>query len=118
MRTILCMLVSTPWLLLAPSPAQAQDNENPPPVTYENPAPPDNAPASAPAATVPAATPPSNDTPGVEETAASCRARWKEYRDSLACFAPYRHSEHVIDIEAYKHCKVVNEPTDCPQEYQ
>jgi len=43
----------------------------------------------------------------------SCAARIKAYQDSLACFAPYRHSATVIDVEAYKHCKVAAEPTDC-----
>lgn len=43
----------------------------------------------------------------------SCAARIKAYHDSLACFAPYRHNANVVDVEAYKHCKVVAEPTDC-----
>jgi hypothetical protein len=115
MRTTLCILLSASWLLGAPIPALAQEDGNPPPVNRESPAQPDNGAASAPAAL---AAPPANHTPGVEETAASCRARWKEYRDSLACFAPYRHSQHVLDVEAYKHCKVVKEPTDCPPEYK
>lgn len=42
----------------------------------------------------------------------SCAAKMKAYQESLACFAPYRHSANVIDVEAYKHCKVVAEP-DC-----
>jgi len=43
----------------------------------------------------------------------SCAARMKAYHDSLACFAPYRHSANVTDPEAYNHCKSVPEPTDC-----
>ena len=43
----------------------------------------------------------------------SCAARMKAYQDSLACFAPYRHSANVTDPEAYNHCKSVPEPTDC-----
>ncbi len=114
MRTSLFMLVSLPWLLAVPLTALAQggygDNAPPPAAVPNNtPGPGNRGPASAPAATLP-----TDHTPGVEEQQASCRARRKAYQDSLACFAPYRHSAHVLDIEAYKHCKVVKEPTDCP----
>lgn len=104
MRTSVCMLLASGCLLLASGPSQAQPAGYPPPAGM---------PASAPAATLPA-----NHTPSTDELAASCRARWNAYRESLECFAPYRRSEHVIDIEAYKHCQVVKEPTDCPPQYK
>jgi hypothetical protein len=115
MRTSLFMLASLPWLLIAPGLALAQGNgygENAPPTA----APPQGkpGPGNGGAASAPPATLPADHTPGVEETEASCRARRKAYEDSLACFAPYRYGRHVIDIEAFKHCKVVKEPTDCP----
>lgn len=51
----------------------------------------------------------------VEQAQALCRAQWKAYLNSLACFAPFRHSAHVLDIEAFKHCRVVKEP-DCARQ--
>lgn len=110
MRTSLCMLLSSACLLLASGLSQAQPAGYPPPPAQGQQAPM--------AASAPITPPPANHTPTVDETEASCRARWKAYRASLECFAPYRRSEHVIDIEAYKHCKVVKEPTDCPPQYQ
>lgn len=60
----------------------------------------------------PAAKPPAR-LPGDTGGDNSCAARLQAYHDSLACFAPYRHSSNVIDVEAYKHCKEAAEPTDC-----
>ncbi len=113
MRTSLSLLAS---LLLATGPVLAQYGpDNTPgngaygaPTQQNNngyPASANNNAASAPAA--PSAA------PGENLTSAVCHARMQEYLASLACFEPYRHGPHVIDIEAFKHCKVVKEPTDC-----
>ncbi len=48
----------------------------------------------------------------VMERKADCRARNQRYLDSLACFAPYRHGT-ILDPEAFNHCQVVKQPTDC-----
>ncbi len=127
MRTSFSLLATLSCLLLAPATlaqygpdntANPQDN-----TPYGTPAnPPGNGndgtpsqdnneyPASAPTAASP------DQTPGEQPEPGSCAARMKEYLDSLACFEPYRHGPHVIDIEAYKHCKVVKEPADCRTE--
>ena len=110
MRTTLFMLLSACALVLAPLAASAADEENAAPVNNHAASAPASAAASAPPETAREPLPPDATQ---EQRQADCRARLKEYQDSLACFAPYRHSAHVIDVEAYKHCKVVAEPTDC-----
>ncbi len=55
---------------------------------------------------------PASGQPGVEERKADCRARYQQYRDSVACFAPYWRGTH-LDSEAYNHCTEVKQPTDC-----
>jgi hypothetical protein len=118
MRTSLSILASVllaPYLALAQygpdnTPANTQGNG-----AYRAPATPQNnngypASGNLNAASAPAAP---GAAPGENLTPAACHARMQEYLASLACFEPYRHGPHVIDIEAFKHCKVVKEPTDC-----
>ncbi|MEO8158285.1 MAG: DUF4124 domain-containing protein [Betaproteobacteria bacterium] len=40
-----------------------------------------------------------------------CEAQWKRYRESEACFAPYRSNAGTLNSEAFQHCVVVKEPT-------
>lgn len=108
MRISLCILAS---LLLAPGIALAQNDNTSGNGGYGagQPAAPQSTTASAPAAL------PSGQIPADEEKKAICRARRKAYLKSLKCFEPYRHGR-FLDVEAYKHCKVLKEPTDCPPE--
>lgn len=46
-------------------------------------------------------------------TDAKCREAWMKYRESLACFAPYRVVGGGVKLEAFKHCKSVNQPELC-----
>lgn len=109
MRNALTVACSVVWLLATPTPAMAQDgNGGAPQAPAKSGVPP----------TAQQAPPLSTAAPqSVEQSEARCRAAWKAYLNSLACFAPYRHSAHVLDIEAFKHCKVVKEP-DCPRPSQ
>lgn len=112
MRKALTAACSIVWLLAMPVPAMAQDSNSGTPQAPPTPSPtPTPSPMPTPAAPpTPSAAAPEN----YEQSDAICRAQWKAYLKSLACFAPYRHSAHVIDVEAFKHCKVVKEP-DCPR---
>ncbi len=40
-----------------------------------------------------------------------CEADWKKYRESEACFAPYKSKAGSISPEAFQHCVEVKEPT-------
>src|SRR5258706_10666440 len=40
-----------------------------------------------------------------------CEADWKTYRESEACFAPYKSKTGSISREAFQHCVEVKEPT-------
>ncbi len=42
-----------------------------------------------------------------------CREAWKKYRESMACFAPYRVVGGGVKEEAFAHCKSVNQPDLC-----
>ncbi|HKB59821.1 MAG TPA: hypothetical protein VKC56_07210 [Gallionellaceae bacterium] len=112
MRNTLSVACSIAWLLAMPGLAAAQyDNGG---TSQAAPAPQSPATPQAPPAPSAPPTPSAEEPLNVEESDANCRAAWKEYLASLACFAPYRHSAHVLDIEAFKHCKVVKEP-NCPR---
>lgn len=43
----------------------------------------------------------------------SCEERWRRYRESVACFAPYRLVNGGVKAEAYRHCKEVKQPEFC-----
>lgn len=42
-----------------------------------------------------------------------CREKWREYRESQACFAPYRLANGGVKAEAFKYCKEVKQPELC-----
>jgi hypothetical protein len=42
-----------------------------------------------------------------------CRAAWKKYRESMACFARYRVVGGGVKEEAFKHCKNMVQPDLC-----
>jgi hypothetical protein len=46
-------------------------------------------------------------------TDAKCREAWQKYRESMACFAPYRVVGGGVKLEAFAHCKNVNQPDLC-----
>lgn len=133
MRTVLCLLLLSPLLAVAgpykcmvagqatysqyPCGADAQQVPNSlagvadaspaagsPAAPGQNKADAGNAPAQP--------KPPASGQLGVEERKADCHARYQQYRESLACFAPYWHGTH-LDVEAYSHCTEVKQPTDC-----
>lgn len=112
MRNALITACSIAWLLAMAGPATAQDNNGG--TSQTTAAPQSSSTPQAPSAPSAPTTPSADEPLDVEDSDANCRAAWKEYLDSLACFAPYRHSAHVLDIEAFKHCKVVKEP-NCPR---
>lgn len=62
-------------------------------------------------------TKPRSDPPPLPATAAtnskenSCEAQWKKYRESEACFGPYRTANGGIRPEALQKCVAVKEPT-------
>jgi hypothetical protein len=41
----------------------------------------------------------------------ACEEQWKRYRESQACFAPYRLAGGGIKAEAFKNCVEIPEPT-------
>ena len=43
--------------------------------------------------------------------AKQCEADTKRYKESEACFAPYRSNAGSINPEAFQHCVEVKEPT-------
>lgn len=59
------------------------------------------------------ATQPPPDATDSVATDVKCREAWKKYRESLACFAPYRVVGGGVKQEAFKHCKNVNQPELC-----
>ena len=42
-----------------------------------------------------------------------CKKAWKKYKESEACFAPYRLVNGGIKAEAFKHCTEVKQPELC-----
>lgn len=44
----------------------------------------------------------------------SCREKMQRYRDSQACFIPYRNENGSLKPEAFKRCKEIPQPTECP----
>lgn len=44
----------------------------------------------------------------------TCEEQWRRYRESLACFAPYRLVNGAIRAEAFKKCAEVQQPALCP----
>ena len=46
-----------------------------------------------------------------EDKAKQCEADTKRYKESEACFAPYRRNAGSINPEAFQHCVEVKEPT-------
>jgi hypothetical protein len=57
---------------------------------------------------------PRTEPPPVNEADAAarqCEAERKKYRESVACFAPYRSNAGTINPEAFQHCVEVKEPT-------
>jgi hypothetical protein len=47
------------------------------------------------------------------EKKARCEKEWKKYRESEACFAPYRLANGGIKAEAFKHCTEIKQPKLC-----
>ncbi|MBT9613479.1 MAG: DUF4124 domain-containing protein [Burkholderiales bacterium] len=47
---------------------------------------------------------------GSQDKGSSCEAEKRKYRESEACFAPYRNATGGIKAEAFKHCVEVKEP--------
>jgi hypothetical protein len=47
------------------------------------------------------------------EKKARCEKEWKKYRESQACFAPYRLANGGLKAEAYKHCTEIKQPELC-----
>lgn len=43
----------------------------------------------------------------------ACEQQWKQYVDSLECFAPYRNALGGIKAEAYNYCTEVAKPELC-----
>lgn len=42
-----------------------------------------------------------------------CQEEWRKYRESQACFAPYRLADGGIKAEAFKHCTELKQPELC-----
>lgn len=42
-----------------------------------------------------------------------CQEQWRKYRESAACFAPYKLVNGGVKAEAFKHCTVVKQPELC-----
>ena len=47
------------------------------------------------------------------ENRSRCDLAWKRYRESQACFAPYRNANGSIKAEAFKNCTELQEPVGC-----
>lgn len=43
--------------------------------------------------------------------ATECEQLWQTYRESQECFAPYGRQEHGVRLEAFQHCKQVDNPS-------
>jgi hypothetical protein len=43
----------------------------------------------------------------------ACEEAWRKYRESDACFAPYRLVNGGIKVEAFQHCVEVPQPPPC-----
>lgn len=54
-----------------------------------------------------------SDATDIDTSDKKCREAWKKYRESLACFAPYRVVGGGVKEEAFKHCKNVLQPDLC-----
>lgn len=65
------------------------------------------------AATDEASSTPAMRTMGMGEKRKRCEEKWREYRESQACFAPYRLVNGGVKAEAFKHCKDVKQPELC-----
>ena len=46
-----------------------------------------------------------------DDRASQCEAQKQKYRESEACFAPYRRSTGTMRSEGFKHCVAMKEPT-------
>lgn len=64
--------------------------------------------------------PASNPTPDAADSGTNdasskeaCEQQWKQYIDSLECFAPYRNALGGIKAEAYNYCTEVAKPGLC-----
>lgn len=42
-----------------------------------------------------------------------CDVAWQRYRESQACFAPYRNTNGSIKAEAFRRCTELQEPVGC-----
>ncbi len=56
---------------------------------------------------------PATRTMDMGEKRKRCREKWREYRESQACFAPYRLVNGGVKAEAFKYCKDVKQPELC-----
>lgn len=56
---------------------------------------------------------PATRTMDMSEKRKRCNEKWREYRESQACFAPYRLVNGGVKAEAYKYCKDVKQPELC-----
>ncbi len=43
----------------------------------------------------------------------TCRLKLERYRQSLACFQPYRYGRGLIRPEAFQHCTDYPQPVEC-----
>lgn len=50
---------------------------------------------------------------GTSDKKNKCKKAWKKYKESEACFAPYRLVNGGIKAEAFKHCTEVKQPELC-----
>ena len=60
-----------------------------------------------------ASTTPETRTMGMGEKRKRCEEKWREYRESEACFSPYRLVNGGVKAEAFKHCKEIKQPELC-----
>lgn len=52
-------------------------------------------------------------TTGIKDKQNQCKKAWKKYKESEACFAPYKLVNCGIKAEAFKHCTEVKQPELC-----
>ncbi len=55
----------------------------------------------------------SQNTADVANRKKRCQEEWRKYRESQACFAPYRLADGGIKAEAFKHCTELKQPELC-----
>lgn len=63
--------------------------------------------------TAPAAAAPPSAPVAASGKESACEEAWRKYRESDACFAPYRLVNGGIKAEAFQHCAEVKQPPPC-----